>query len=56
MGLSTTSVALTGVVDLAAVEHAIESRFSGPVAAGNVAAARACFEHVGSAMGVSAGA
>jgi pyruvate ferredoxin oxidoreductase gamma subunit len=38
--------ALTAVVSLESVTQAIESRFAGNLAEGNVAAARACFEHV----------
>jgi pyruvate ferredoxin oxidoreductase gamma subunit len=38
--------ALTGVVSLDAVVAAIEERFSGQVAAGNVAAARAAFQFI----------
>ena len=38
--------ALSGLVTLDAVEHAIRDRFSGKVAEGNVAAARQAFEHV----------
>jgi pyruvate ferredoxin oxidoreductase gamma subunit len=40
--------AQTGVVSLPALERAIAERFPGPVAAGNVAAARAAFAHVAS--------
>jgi pyruvate ferredoxin oxidoreductase gamma subunit len=38
--------ALTQVISLGAVERAINERFSGRVADGNIAAARACYEHV----------
>ncbi len=38
--------ALTGVVSLASVEAAIRDRFTGAVAEGNVAAARAAFDFV----------
>jgi pyruvate ferredoxin oxidoreductase gamma subunit len=38
--------ALTGRLRLASVLAAIEERFSGAAGEGNVAAARACFEHV----------
>jgi pyruvate ferredoxin oxidoreductase gamma subunit len=38
--------ALTGEVSLEAVQHAIDERFSGRLAEGNGAAARACFEYV----------
>lgn len=48
--------ALTAVVTLDSVCQAIEDRFSGAVAAGNVAAARDCFEHVRTQMGASVGA
>jgi len=48
--------ALTQVISLAAVEHAIRARFSGRVADGNVAAARACFEHVLADVEVKVGA
>lgn len=39
--------ALTGVVALGSVELALRERFSGPVAAGNVAAARAAYDGIG---------
>jgi pyruvate ferredoxin oxidoreductase gamma subunit len=48
--------ALTGVISLDSVEYAIRTRFSGRVAAGNIAAARACHEHVLSDRKVAAGA
>ena len=48
--------ALTGVVSLESVEQAIRTRFAGRLADGNVAAARACFEHVVEEMGVRVGA
>ena len=48
--------ALTEVISLDSVNHAIETRFSGRVAAGNIAAARACFDHVQSHKEVSVGA
>jgi pyruvate ferredoxin oxidoreductase gamma subunit len=48
--------ALTGVISLQSVEHAIQTRFSGRVAAGNIAAARACHEHVLADRKVAAGA
>ena len=48
--------ALTEVISLDSVNHAIETRFSGRVAAGNIAAARACFDHVQSHREVSVGA
>jgi pyruvate ferredoxin oxidoreductase gamma subunit len=38
--------ALSGLVSLDAVEHAIRERFAGKVAEGNVAAARQAFDHV----------
>ncbi len=38
--------ALTSIVSLDSVTRAIEARFAGRVAAGNVAAARECSEHV----------
>jgi pyruvate ferredoxin oxidoreductase gamma subunit len=38
--------ALTGIVSLESVVKAIAERFAGRVADGNIAAARACFEHV----------
>ena len=38
--------ALSGLISLDAVAHAIGERFAGAVAAGNVAAARAAFDHV----------
>jgi pyruvate ferredoxin oxidoreductase gamma subunit len=38
--------AMSGLVSLDAVEHAIRDRFTGKVAEGNVAAARQAFEHV----------
>jgi pyruvate ferredoxin oxidoreductase gamma subunit len=40
--------ALTGLLSLQAVEAAIAERFSDRVAAGNIAAARASYDHVGS--------
>ena len=48
--------ALTQVISLGAVEHAIRARFSGRVADGNIAAARACFEHVLADVEVRVGA
>lgn len=48
--------ALTGVVSLDAVVHAIEARFGGPVAAGNVAAAREAYRIVSRRRGVLANA
>lgn len=42
--------ALSGVLHVEAVVAAIEGRFSGKVAAGNAAAARACFESVQTSM------
>jgi pyruvate ferredoxin oxidoreductase gamma subunit len=48
--------ALTGVVSLDSVVQAIESRFAGALAPGNVAAARECHETVGAALAVFAGA
>ena len=38
--------ALSGLITLAAVESAIEQKFAGAVARGNVAAAREAYEHV----------
>ena len=38
--------ALSGLISLAAVEHAIREKFSGKVADGNVAAASEAFEYV----------
>lgn len=38
--------AMSGLLTLEAVEHAIRDKFSGPVAEGNVAAAREAFEYV----------
>lgn len=38
--------ALSGLVSLAAVEHAIRARFTGAVAGANIAAAAAAFEHI----------
>ncbi len=46
--------ALTGVVTLDAVRRAIESRFRGGLAEGNVAAAEACFDHVRRELGAYA--
>jgi len=48
--------ALTAVVSLESVVQAIRTRFAGRLADGNVAAARACFEHVVEEMGVKVGA
>ncbi len=48
--------AQTGVVSLASVVGAIESRFPARVARGNAAAAAACFERVREALGVPANA
>jgi pyruvate ferredoxin oxidoreductase gamma subunit len=48
--------ALTGIVSLDSVTRAIEARFKGRVADGNVAAAKACFEHVRAEMEVYVGA
>jgi pyruvate ferredoxin oxidoreductase gamma subunit len=48
--------ALTAVVALDSVCRAIEDRFTGAVAAGNVVAAKDCFEHVRAHLGVSVGA
>jgi pyruvate ferredoxin oxidoreductase gamma subunit len=48
--------ALTQVVSLGAVEHAISERFAGRVADGNIAAARACYEHVLADVEVRVGA
>lgn len=42
--------ALTGVVGLEAVEHAIGQRFGGALARGNAAAARDCFERIALAV------
>jgi pyruvate ferredoxin oxidoreductase gamma subunit len=42
--------ALSGLVTLAAVSHAIRTKFSGKVAEGNVAAAAEAFEFVGTQM------
>jgi pyruvate ferredoxin oxidoreductase gamma subunit len=42
--------ALTGSVSIASVEQALRDRFRGAVADGNVAAARAAYEHVGRAV------
>jgi pyruvate ferredoxin oxidoreductase gamma subunit len=48
--------ALTGIVSLEAIVRAIESRFAGKLADGNVAAARECHETVRAALEVFAGA
>lgn len=48
--------ALTGVVSLEAVVKAIDDRFKGRIAAGNVAAAKACFEHVREQQRIEEGA
>ena len=48
--------ALTGIVSIEGVELAINERFEGAVAAGNVAAARAAHEFVGDEIGALAGA
>jgi pyruvate ferredoxin oxidoreductase gamma subunit len=48
--------ALTGIVALDSVCKAIEDRFAGRVAAGNLAAARDCFDHVRANLGVNVGA
>lgn len=45
--------ALTGVVTIEAVEQALRERFAGPVGAGNVAAARATYDHVHRLVGAS---
>ena len=48
--------ALTGIVALDSVLRAIEDRFAGAVAAGNLAAAKDCFAHVSAEMEVGVGA
>lgn len=48
--------ALTGIVTPESVEEAIRGRFRGRAGEGNVAAARACFEHVRDHREVPAGA
>jgi pyruvate ferredoxin oxidoreductase gamma subunit len=48
--------ALTGMISLESIARAIESRFSGALAKGNVAAARECHETVRAALEVYAGA
>ncbi|WP_088279409.1 2-oxoacid:acceptor oxidoreductase family protein [Ideonella sp. A 288] len=42
--------ALSGLVSLDAVEHAIRDRFAGKVADGNIAAARQAYDHVRQAL------